>query len=577
MGADIVVGTSQRFGVQPGFGGPHAGYMAVRAGLERQLPGRLVGVSIDADGSPAYRLALQTREQHIRREKATSNICTAQVLLAVMASMYAVYHGPEGLRGIAHRTHRFARLVAAGLERSGLHVVHEHFFDTVLVRVPGRAEKVLRAARGRGINLRHVDADTIGISTDEVTLRSNVEDVWASFGVEGVDIDALDALIVAEGDIGVPPELVRTSEFLTHPVFSSYRSETEMLRYLRRLQDKDVALDRSMIPLGSCTMKLNATTEMEAVTWPEFANIHPFAPLEQAQGYLELIDQLEEWLIAITGYDAVSLQPNAGSQGEFSGLLAIRAYHDSRGDHDRTICLVPASAHGTNAASAVMAGMKVVVVTYRRGRQPRHGRPHGQDRAAPRPARGADDHLPVDPRRLRSRGSRRLRPDSRRRRSGLRRRCEPQRAGRPGAARTFGADVSHLNLHKTFCIPHGGGGPGVGPVGGAFPPGARSCRTTRWWTRRGRRAESDRCPRRPGGRPGSCRSRGPTFASWVQTGSRRRRSRRCCRPTTSPTGSPRTTRCSTPATPAWWRTSASSTFARSPRRPASPSTTSPSG
>jgi glycine dehydrogenase len=293
MGADIVVGTTQRFGVPLGFGGPHAGYMAVRAGLERQLPGRLVGVSIDADGGPAYRLALQTREQHIRREKATSNICTAQVLLAVMASMYAVYHGPEGLRGIAHRTHRFARLIAAGLEQAGIHVVHEHFFDTVLARVPGRAEKVLRAARGRGINLRLVDADTVGISTDEVTLRINVEDVWASFGVTGVDIDELDAQLIAQGDVGVPDELARTSPFLSHPVFHSHRSETEMLRYLRRLQDKDVALDRSMIPLGSCTMKLNATTEMEAISWPEFSNIHPFAPLEQAQGYLEMIDQLE--------------------------------------------------------------------------------------------------------------------------------------------------------------------------------------------------------------------------------------------------------------------------------------------
>ncbi|MCZ3389322.1 MAG: aminomethyl-transferring glycine dehydrogenase [Actinomycetia bacterium] len=464
MGADIVVGTSQRFGVQPGFGGPHAGYMAVRAGLERQLPGRLVGVSIDADGAPAYRLALQTREQHIRREKATSNICTAQVLLAVMASMYAVYHGPEGLRGIAHRAHRFARLVAAGLERAGLYVVHEHFFDTVLVRVPGRAEKVLRAARGRGINLRHVDADTIGISTDEVTLRANVEDVWASFGVENVDIDALDELIVTEGDIGVPAELVRTSEFLTHPVFSSHRSETEMLRYLRRLQDKDVALDRSMIPLGSCTMKLNATTEMEAVTWPEFANIHPFAPLEQAQGYLELIDQLEEWLIAITGYDAVSLQPNAGSQGEFSGLLAIRAYHDSRGDSDRTICLVPASAHGTNAASAVMAGMKVIVVstgedgdldmadltakidqhrdqlaalmiTY----PSTHGVFEAEVRDVCALIHDAGGQVYVDGANLNAL-------------VGL---------AQPGR---FGADVSHLNLHKTFCIPHGGGGPGVGPV-----------------------------------------------------------------------------------------------------------------
>ena len=465
MGADIVVGTSQRFGVQLAFGGPHAGYIAVRSGLERQLPGRLVGVSIDADGAPAYRLALQTREQHIRREKATSNICTAQVLLAVMASMYAVYHGPDGLRGIAHRTHRFARLVAAGLERDGHHVVHEHFFDTVLVRVPGRAEKVLRAARGRGVNLRHVDGDTIGISTDEVTLRSNVEDVWAAFGVEGIDIDALDEQIRSEGDIGVQPALIRTSEYLTHPVFTTYRSETEMLRYLRRLQDKDVALDRSMIPLGSCTMKLNATTEMESVSWPEFANIHPFAPLEQAQGYLEMIDQLEEWLIEITGYDAVSLQPNAGSQGEFAGLLAIRAYHDSRGDSERTVCLVPASAHGTNAASAVMAGMKVVVVktgedgsldmadltdkiaehrdrlaalmiTY----PSTHGVFESEVRDVCAMIHDAGGQVYVDGANLNAL-------------VGL---------ARPGK---FGADVSHLNLHKTFCIPHGGGGPGVGPIG----------------------------------------------------------------------------------------------------------------
>jgi glycine dehydrogenase len=464
LGADIVVGTSQRFGVPLGFGGPHAGYMAVRDGLERQLPGRLVGVSLDADGAPAYRLALQTREQHIRREKATSNICTAQVLLAVIASMYAVYHGPEGLRGIAHRTHRFARLAAAGLESSGVHVVHEHFFDTVLARVPGRADRVIRAARGRGINLRRVDEDTVGISTDEVTLRGDLEEVWAAFGVTGLDIDTLDAQLIGDGDVGVPPALVRTSEYLTHPVFSRYRSETEMLRYLRRLQDKDVALDRSMIPLGSCTMKLNATTEMEAITWPEFSNIHPFAPLEQAQGYLELIDQLEEWLVAITGYDAVSLQPNAGSQGEFSGLLAIRAYHDSRGDQGRTICLVPASAHGTNAASAVMAGMKVVVV----GTGPdgsldmddlsakidqhrdqlaalmiTYPSTHGVFESSVREVCGmihdAGGQVYVDGANLNAL-------------VGL---------AQPGK---FGADVSHLNLHKTFCIPHGGGGPGVGPV-----------------------------------------------------------------------------------------------------------------
>jgi glycine dehydrogenase len=464
MGADVVVGTSQRFGVPLGFGGPHAGYIAVRSGLERQLPGRLVGVSLDADGAPAYRLALQTREQHIRREKATSNICTAQVLLAVMASMYAVYHGPDGLRGIAHRTHRFARLIAAGLESAGIHIVHEHFFDTVLARVPGRADKITRAARGRGINLRQVDEDTVGISTDEVTLRSNVEDVWTSFGVTGVDIDALDALLIADGDVGVPSSLVRTSDYLTHPVFASYRSETEMLRYLRRLQDKDVALDRSMIPLGSCTMKLNATTEMEAITWPEFSNIHPFAPLEQAQGYLELIDQLEEWLVAITGYDAVSLQPNAGSQGELVGLLAIRAFHDSQGQHERTVCLVPASAHGTNAASAVMAGMKVVVVATGvdgsldmddlAGKVDQHREQlaalmitypstHGVFEASVREVcaviHDAGGQVYVDGANLNAL-------------VGL---------AQPGK---FGADVSHLNLHKTFCIPHGGGGPGIGPV-----------------------------------------------------------------------------------------------------------------
>jgi glycine dehydrogenase len=465
MGADIVVGTSQRFGVPLGFGGPHAGYIAVRSGLERQLPGRLVGVSVDADGAPAYRLALQTREQHIRREKATSNICTAQVLLAVMASMYAVYHGPEGLRGIAHRTHRFARLIAAGLESAGVHVVHEHFFDTVLARVPGQADKIMRAARGRGINLRRVDEDTLGISTDEVTLRSNVEDVWASFGIEGVDIDALDTQLVAEGDIGVPQALIRTSSYLTHPVFARYRSETEMLRYLRRLQDKDVALDRSMIPLGSCTMKLNATTEMEAVTWPEFSNIHPFAPLEQALGYLELIDQLEAWLVEITGYDAVSLQPNAGSQGEFAGLLAIRAYHDSRGDHGRTVCLVPASAHGTNAASAVMAGMRVVVVAT------------GADGSLDM----ADLSTKIDEHRDQLAALMITYPST----HGVFESSVGEVCGlihdaggqvyvdganlnalvglaQPGK---FGADVSHLNLHKTFCIPHGGGGPGVGPVG----------------------------------------------------------------------------------------------------------------
>ena len=414
--------------------------------------------------SPAYRLALQTREQHIRREKATSNICTAQVLLAVMASMYAVYHGPDGLRGIAHRTHRFARLIAAGLESAGIHVVHEHFFDTILVRVPGKADKIMRAARGRGINLRELTKTRLGSAptkspcgrTSRTCGHRSVS--RASRSTHSTRTWSPRATWVSHRRWCAHPE------FLTHPVFARYRSETEMLRYLRRLQDKDVALDRSMIPLGSCTMKLNATTEMEAVTWPEFSNIHPFAPLEQAQGYLELIDQLEEWLVAITGYDAVSLQPNAGSQGELAGLLAIRAYHDSRGDDERTVCLVPASAHGTNAASAVMAGMRVVVVStgpdgsldmddlaakieqYRdqlAALMITYPSTHGVYEASVRDVcsliHEAGGQVYVDGANLNAL-------------VGL---------AQPGK---FGADISHLNLHKTFCIPHGGGGPGVGPV-----------------------------------------------------------------------------------------------------------------
>src|SRR5690606_15989821 len=348
-GADIAVGSAQRFGVPYGFGGPHAGYMAVRDGLQRQLPGRLVGVSVDADGAPAHRLALQTREQHIRREKATSNICTAQVLLAVMASMYAVYHGPDGLAAIAQRAHRRAAEIAAGLRAGGVEVVHDAFFDTVLARVPGRAAEVVAAARERGINLRHADADHVGVSCDERTVPEHVTAVLEAFGVP------------ADGAAGaaeaIPADLRRESPYLTHPVFHAHRSETAMLRYLRRLQDKDIALDRSMIPLGSCTMKLNATTEMEPITWPEFADVHPFAPLDQAAGYLELIGELEGALAEITGYAKVSVQPNAGSQGELAGLLAIRGYHASRGEGHRDVCLIPSSAHGTNAASAVMAGM----------------------------------------------------------------------------------------------------------------------------------------------------------------------------------------------------------------------------
>ncbi|MEV4393290.1 aminomethyl-transferring glycine dehydrogenase [Nonomuraea sp. NPDC049607] len=458
LGADIAVGSSQRFGVSFGFGGPHAAYMSVREGLQRQMPGRLVGVSVDVDGDPAYRLALQTREQHIRREKATSNICTAQVLLAVIAGMYAVYHGPEGLRRIARRVHRHAVALAGGLREAGLEVVHGEFFDTVLVRVPGRAAEVVAAAAERGVNLWQAGDDHVSVACDEKTGAAELVKVWAAFGVERADADvdlAADAL---------PADLVRESDFLTHPVFHSHRSETAMLRYLRRLQDKDIALDRSMIPLGSCTMKLNATTEMEPITWPEFAGVHPYAPEAQTEGYRDLIGTLEGWLAEVTGYDAVSIQPNAGSQGEFAGLLAIRAYHQANGDTERDVCLIPSSAHGTNAASAVMAGMRVVVVacdsdgnvdladldakiakhrerlaaimvTY----PSTHGVYEESITEVCAKVHEAGGQVYVDGANLNAL-------------VGL---------AKPGE---FGADVSHLNLHKTFCIPHGGGGPGVGPV-----------------------------------------------------------------------------------------------------------------
>jgi glycine dehydrogenase len=461
IGADVVVGSTQRFGVPMGFGGPHAGYLAVRQGMERQLPGRLVGVSTDADGQLAYRLALQTREQHIRRDKATSNICTAQVLLAVIASMYAVYHGPRGLRSIATRVHRMATVLAAGLRAGGVEVVHEHVFDTVLARVPGRAASIVAAARAAGVNLRLADADHVGVACDQTTTRAHLSLVWQAFGVEQSDVDILDARTAD----AIPVALARTSEYLTHPVFSAHRSETALLRYLRTLSDKDIALDRSMIPLGSCTMKLNATAEMEPITWPAFADLHPFTPAEDAAGLLHIVADLESWLASLTGYDAVSLQPNAGSQGELAGLLAIRAYHRSLGDGERNVCLIPASAHGTNAASATMAGMRVVVVKC--------------DGAG-----NIDmDHLRATVNEHRTRlaaimitypSTHGVYEDT------VREVCHlvHQAGGQVyvdganlnaliGLARfgAFGADVSHLNLHKTFCIPHGGGGPGVGPIG----------------------------------------------------------------------------------------------------------------
>jgi glycine dehydrogenase len=460
IGADVVVGSTQRFGVPLGFGGPHAAYIATRDAHKRTLPGRLVGVSVDAAGRTALRLTLQTREQHIRREKATSNICTAQVLLAVMAGLYATYHGPEGLRRIASHTHRMAQFFAAAARAGGLAVLHDRFFDTVAVRVPGRADDVVAAALADGVNLRRIDADTISASFDETSTQTVLAKARDALGIELPQSTSARVSGTSSG----PDPLRRTSEILTHPVFHQHQSETEMLRYLRRLADRDLALDRTMIPLGSCTMKLNATTEMVPVTLPEFGAIHPFAPAEQTAGYRQLIRDLEEMLVEITGYDAVSLQPNAGSQGELAGLLAIQAYHASCGEQDRDLCLIPASAHGTNAASAAMAGLDVCVVA-------------------------CDDQGNID---LDDLGAKAAEHADRLSclmvtypsthgvfESGITDVCEVIHdhggqvyldganlnalvgVAKPGR---FGADVSHLNLHKTFCIPHGGGGPGVGPV-----------------------------------------------------------------------------------------------------------------
>jgi len=479
-GADVVVGSTQRFGVPMGYGGPHAGYLATRDEFKRSMPGRLVGVTVDADGNAAYRLALQTREQHIRREKATSNICTAQVLLAVIAGMYAAYHGPEGLQRIARRVHRLTTILKAGLERLGFTVPTGAFFDTITVTTGARTSEIVDRGLAHGVNFRGVDARTLGISLDETTTRADVARIWhifhsddAPFTVADHDAAARDAL---------PAALVRASPFLTHPVFHRHHSETEMLRYLRRLADRDLALDRSMIPLGSCTMKLNATSEMIPVTWPEFGALHPFVPADQAAGYLRMIGELEEMLCAATGYDAVSLQPNAGSQGEYAGLLIIAAWHASRGQAHRNVCLIPASAHGTNPASAQMAGMKVVVVAC-----DTDGNVDLVDLEAKASAHASDlaavmvtypsTHGVFE--------------------AGIGRICEivHARGGQVyvdganlnalvglAAPGRFGADVSHLNLHKTFCIPHGGGGPGVGPVAvkahlAPFLPGHRHIAT----------------------------------------------------------------------------------------------------
>jgi len=467
LGADIAIGSTQRFGVPMGYGGPHAAYIATRDEHKRALPGRLVGVSIDTRGRQAYRLALQTREQHIRREKATSNICTAQVLLAVIASMYGVYHGPDGLRQIARSVHARATALADGLKALGWTVEQDRFFDTVSLDAGDRQADILERTAAEGINLRKVaGSQRIGISCDETTTADHVEAVWRSFGRRhGGAIELNYAAIEARSVPAIPSGLTRRSAFMTHPAFHRYRSETEMLRYMRRLADRDLALDRSMIPLGSCTMKLNATAEMLPVTWPEFSELHPFAPANQAQGYAELLDDLAGKLCTITGYDAVSLQPNSGAQGEYAGLLAIRAYHRSRGEPERDICLVPSSAHGTNPASAHMAGMTVVVVgcdaggnvdlADLRAKAERHAAllacimvtypsTHGVFEAAIREiceiVHVCGGQVYLDGANLNAM-------------VGL---------ARPGE---FGADVSHLNLHKTFCIPHGGGGPGMGPIG----------------------------------------------------------------------------------------------------------------
>jgi glycine dehydrogenase len=463
-GADVVVGSSQRFGVPLWYGGPHAAFMAVEGGLERDLPGRLVGLSVDAEDHPAYRLALQTREQHIRREKATSNICTAQVLLAVVASMYAVYHGADGLREIAQGVHDRAARLAGALKTAGHQLAHQEFFDTLTVRVPGRATEVVGRARELGVLLRHVDGDTVGVSCGETTTDAHLRSVLKAVGVVGSS--GLDVVLPPGGQptSALPSGLLRRGPILTHPVFSAHHSETAMLRYLRTLSDRDFALDRGMIPLGSCTMKLNATTEMEPVSLPGFAGIHPFAPEDSTPGYLSLIDDLEGWLASVTGYAKVSVQPNAGSQGELAGLLAIRAYHQATGQAGRDICLIPSSAHGTNAASAVMAGMRVVVVsaledgTVDLADLRAKCEEHSQDLAAIMVTYPSTHGVYEE---------------------GITEMCEMvhQHGGQvyidganlnallglaePG---TFGGDVSHLNLHKTFCIPHGGGGPGVGPV-----------------------------------------------------------------------------------------------------------------
>jgi glycine dehydrogenase len=461
----VVVGNTQRFGVPMGFGGPHAAYFATREAYKRSTPGRIIGVSIDRRGNPALRMAMQTREQHIRREKATSNICTSQALLAIMAAFYAMYHGPEGLRRIAQRIHRFTAILAGGLAELGFSADNARYFDTLTLTVGEQQADIVARARQEQLNLRVIDRDRLGISLDETCTRADVEQLWRVFA--GHDkIPALGEIDAAiQGHPGIPGELWREADYLQHPIFSQYHSETEMLRYMRRLEDKDIALNRAMIPLGSCTMKLNATVEMVAITWPEFANMHPFAPMEQAGGYRQLLEELEHQLLQCTGYDAISLQPNAGSQGEYAGLLAIRRYHESRGDHQRRVCLIPSSAHGTNPASAALAGMQIVIVECDRDGNvdmadlKLKAERHAEDLAAIMvtypSTHGVFEESIIELCEIVHANGGQVYVDG----------ANLNALVGISAPGQFGADVSHLNLHKTFCIPHGGGGPGMGPIG----------------------------------------------------------------------------------------------------------------
>jgi glycine dehydrogenase len=465
MGADVVVGNTQRFGVPMGFGGPHAAYFATRDAYKRSTPGRIIGVSVDRRGNQALRMAMQTREQHIRREKATSNICTAQALLAIMAAFYAMYHGPNGLRLIATRIQRLACILQKGLSDNGMEADNKHFFDTLTYTVGEQQSAIAQRAVSRGMNLRLIGEDKLGISLDETTSAADIEALIEVFSGDttGPRAKTLDEQV--NENAGIPDELLRPLDYLQHPLFNNYHSETEMLRYMRYLEDKDIALNRAMIPLGSCTMKLNATTEMLAVTWPEFAGMHPFAPQEQTLGYRALLDELENMLLECTGYDALSMQPNAGSQGEYAGLLAIRRYHESRGDQQRDVCLIPSSAHGTNPASAALAGMRVVIVecddlgnvdlSDLRIKAERHANELSCIMVTYPSTHGVFEESIIELCNIVHEYGGQVYVDG----------ANLNALVGIAAPGKFGADVSHLNLHKTFCIPHGGGGPGMGPIG----------------------------------------------------------------------------------------------------------------